>query len=103
VNVNKMMKQVQKAQEQMQAVQENLKAKTIEASAGGGMVKVVVSGDGELKSLTIEPEVVDSRDIDLLQDLIVAAVNEGKRRATELAAAEMQKAAGSLGLPPGLI
>jgi hypothetical protein len=103
VNLNKMMKQVQKAQEQMQAVQESLKAKTIEASSGGGMVKAVVSGDGDLKSLTIEPEVVDSKDIDMLQDLIVAAVNEGKRRAAELVAAEMQKAAGSLGLPPGLI
>lgn len=103
MNLNKMMKQVQKAQEQMQAVQESLKAKTIEASSGGGMVKAVVSGDGDLKSLTIEPEVVDSKDIDMLQDLIVAAVNEGKRRAAELVAAEMQKAAGSLGLPPGLI
>ena len=74
MNINKMMKQVQKAQEQMAAVQEELAAKTVEATAGGGMVKVVMSGDGNLRSLTIDPEVVDSEDVDMLQDLIVAAV-----------------------------
>ncbi|NNE42775.1 MAG: YbaB/EbfC family nucleoid-associated protein, partial [Gemmatimonadetes bacterium] len=63
----------------------------------------VMTGDGSLKSLSIDPEVVDKDDVDMLQDLIVAAVNEGKRRAGDLAAAEMQKAAGGLGLPPGMI
>jgi hypothetical protein len=98
-----MMKQMQKAQQQMAAVQAELAERTVDATAGGGMVKVVVSGDGGLISLTIDPEVVDKDDVDMLQDLIVAAVNEGKRRASEMAAAEMQKAAGAMGLPPGMI
>jgi hypothetical protein len=103
VNIQKMMKQMQKAQQQMAAVQAELAERTVDATAGGGMVKVVVSGDGGLISLTIAPEVVDKDDVDMLQDLIVAAVNEGKRRASEMAAAEMQKAAGAMGLPPGMI
>ena len=103
MNIQKMMKQVQKAQEQMAAVQEQLASKTVEATAGGGMVQVVMTGDGSLRSITIDPEVVDSEDVDMLQDLIVAAVNEAKRRSTELAQAEMSKVAGGMGLPPGLI
>lgn len=103
MNIQKMMKQMQKAQQQMAAVQAELAERTVDATAGGGMVKVVVSGDGGLISLTIDPEVVDKDDVDMLQDLIVAAVNEGKRRASEMAAAEMQKAAGAMGLPPGMI
>jgi hypothetical protein len=103
MNIQKMMKQVQQAQQRMAAVQEELASKTVEATAGGGMVKVVMTGDGALRSISLEREVVDPEDIDMLQDLIVAAVNEGKRRASELAAAEMQKAAGTMGLPPGLI
>ncbi len=103
MNIQKMMKQMQKAQQQMAEVQAELAEKTVDATAGGGMVKVVVSGDGGLVSLSIDPEVVDRDDVEMLQDLIVAAVNEGKRRASELAAAEMQKAAGSMGLPPGMI
>jgi DNA-binding YbaB/EbfC family protein len=97
------MKQMQKAQEKMAAVQEEIAAKSVEATSGGGMVKVVMMGDGSLRSLEIDREVVDPDDIDMLQDLIVAAVNEGKRRTSELAAAEMQKAAGGMGLPPGLV
>ncbi len=103
MNIQKMMKQMQKAQAQMAAVQEGLAEKTVDATAGGGMVKVVVTGDGALRSLTIDPEVVDPDDVDMLQDLVMAAVNEGKRRASELAAAEMQKAAGAMGLPPGML
>jgi DNA-binding YbaB/EbfC family protein len=103
LNIQKMMKQMQKAQQQMAAVQEELAAKTVEATAGGGMVKVVMTGDGSLRSLEIDREVVDPEDVDMLQDLIVAAVNEGKRRSSEMAAAEMQKAAGGMGLPPGLL
>lgn len=102
MNIQKMMKQVQQAQQRMAAVQEELAGKTVDATAGGGMVKVVVSGDGMLQSISLEKEVVDPEDVDMLQDLIVAAVNEGKRRASELAAAEMQKAAGGMGLPPGM-
>lgn len=98
-----MMKQMQKAQQQMASVQAELAEKTVEATAGGGMVKVVVTGEGMLRSLTIDREVVDPDDAEMLQDLVIAAVNEGKRRASELAAAEMQKAAGAMGLPPGMI
>jgi DNA-binding YbaB/EbfC family protein len=103
VNINKMMKQVQQAQERMKTVQAELASKTVEATAGGGMVKVVMTGEGSLRSIALDPEVVDRDDVDMLQDLIVAAVNEAKRRSSELAAAEMQKAAGSMGLPPGLV
>lgn len=103
MNINKMMKQVQQAQARMAEVQEEIAGKEVDATAGGGMVKVVMTGDGALKSITIDRQVVDPEDVDMLQDLIVAAVNEGKRRAGELSAAEMQKAAGGLGLPPGLI
>ncbi len=103
MNIQKVMKQMQKAQEKMAAVQEEIAAKSVEATSGGGMVKVVMMGDGSLRSLEIDREVVDPDDIDMLQDLIVAAVNEGKRRTSELAAAEMQKAAGGMGLPPGLV
>ena len=100
MNIQKMMKQVQKAQEQMQAVQAELANKTVEATAGGGMVTVTANG---LNSITLDPEVVDKDDVEMLQDLIVAAINEAKRRASEMASAEMQRAAGSLGLPPGMI
>jgi len=103
MNINKMMKQMQQAQQKMAEVQEGLAAMEVEATAGGGMVKVVVAGDGNLRSIRLDPEVVDRDDVDMLQDLIVAAVNEGKRRSSELAQREMQKAAGSLGLPPGMI
>lgn len=103
MNINKMMKQVQQAQERMQAVQAELAEKSVEATSGGGMVKVLMTGDGSLRSITLDPEVVDRDDVDMLQDLIVAAVNEAKRRSAELASAEMQKAAGSMGLPPGLV
>jgi DNA-binding YbaB/EbfC family protein len=103
MNLNKMMKQVQQAQQRMAEVQEQLAAQEVDASSGGGMVRVVVGGDGTVKRLVIDPEVVDKDDVDMLQDLIVAAVNEGKRRASELAAREMQKAAGALGLPPGIV
>lgn len=98
-----MMKEMKKAQERMSVLQEEIAQMTVEATAGGGMVKVVVSGDGMLRSLTIAPEVVDPNDVSMLSDLVLACVNEGKRRASEMAAQEMRKAAGSMGLPPGMI
>lgn len=103
MDIQRMMKEMKKAQERMSVLQEEIAQKTVEATAGGGMVKVVVSGDGMLKSLTIDAEVVDPADVAMLSDLVLACVNEGKRRASEMAAAEMRKAAGSLGLPPGMI
>ncbi len=103
MNLQKMMKQVQEAQAKMAQVQEELAKKTVEATSGGGKVKVVMGGDGTLVSLAIAPEVVDPSDVDMLQDLVVAAVNEGKRKSAELVSREMRKAAGNLGLPPGIL
>ena len=98
-NIQKLMKQAQKMQEQMMKVQEELASKTVESSAGGGMVTAVVNGKFELISLQIEKEVVDPEDIEMLQDLIVAAVNEGVRKAQEMTASEMSKVTGGLNIP----
>ncbi len=81
---NNMMKQVQKMQADMLAAQDALATETVEASAGGGMVKAVVSGSGELQSISIAPEVVDPDDVEMLEDLVVAAVTEASRMAAEL-------------------
>jgi len=100
------LQQVKVLQEKMAKMQEDLAFKTIEASAGGGMVTVVVNGRQEVLSVKIDRQVVDPEDIEMLQDLIVAAVNDGLRRAQEMAAAEMGKLAGGLNIPglniPGL-
>jgi len=95
--MNQMLKQVQKMQADMMAAQEKLKDERVEASAGGGMVKVVVSGDLEVKEITISPEAIDPDDPELLADLVLAAVNEGMRSAQELAASRMGGLAGGLG------
>lgn len=101
-NMNQMLKQVQKMQQQMAAAQEALKDETVQASAGGGMVRVTVSGELELKAIEIDPAAVDPEDVELLQDTVLAAVNEGLRKAQELAASKLGGIAGglgSLGLP----
>jgi DNA-binding YbaB/EbfC family protein len=103
VDIQRMVKEMKKAQERMSLLQEEIAQKTVESSAGGGMVKAVVAGDGMLRSLAIDPQVIDPSDPVLLADLVLACVNEGKRRASEMAAAEMQRAAASLGLPPGML
>jgi DNA-binding YbaB/EbfC family protein len=92
-----MLKQVQKMQADMEAAQEKLKDERVEASAGGGMVKVVVSGDLEVKEITIAADAIDPDDPELLSDLVLAAVNEGLRSAQELAAQRMGGLAGGLG------
>ena len=97
-NMNKMLQQVQKMQQDMVAAQEQLKNETVEASAGGGMVKVVVSGDLEVKSITIDAAAIDPDDAELLQDMVLAAVNEGLRSAQELAANKMGGLTGGLDL-----
>ena len=97
-NMNKMLAQVQKMQQDMVAAQEQLKNETVEASAGGGMVKVVVSGDLEVKSITISADAIDPDDPELLQDMVLAAVNEGLRSAQELAANKMGGLTGGLDL-----
>ncbi|MCJ7546869.1 MAG: YbaB/EbfC family nucleoid-associated protein [Deltaproteobacteria bacterium] len=97
-----LMKQAQKLQAKMMALQEELAGKTVEATAGGGMVSVVVNGKQEIVSLTIDPEVVDRQEIEMLQDLIIAAVNDGIRRAQQIGAEEMKKLTGGMAIP-GLI
>jgi DNA-binding YbaB/EbfC family protein len=101
-NMQKMLKQVQKMQADMMAAQEQLKDEVVEASAGGGMVTVKVSGDLEVKAVVIDPEAVDPEDVELLQDMVLAATNEGVRKAQELAAERMGGVTGGLGGPGGL-
>jgi DNA-binding YbaB/EbfC family protein len=106
-NMNQMLKQVQKMQADMMKAQEALANETVEASAGGGMVTVTITGDLQVKDVTIDPEAIDPEDAELLQDMVLAAVNEAIRQAQELAATKMGGATGgmdlgSLGLPPGL-
>jgi nucleoid-associated protein EbfC len=97
-----LMKQAQKMQAKMMALQEELAGKTVEATAGGGMVAVVVNGKQEIISLKIDPEVVDRQEIEMLQDLIIAAVNDGIRRAQQIWSEEMKKLTGGMAIP-GLI
>ncbi len=96
-NMNQMMQQVQKMQAEMMKAQEELKNEVVEASAGGGMVTVKVTGDLEVKDVTIDPGAVDPEDVEMLQDLVLAATNEALRSAQELAANRMNAAAGGLG------
>ena len=96
-NMNQMLKQVQKMQQDMAAAQESLKDETVEASAGGGMVTVTVTGDLVVKSVTISPEAVDPDDVELLQDMVLAAINQGLQAAQELAASKLGGIAGGLG------
>jgi len=101
-NLNQMMKQVQKMQADMAKAQEELANEIVEATAGGGMVTVRMSGDLELKGLAIDPEAVDPEDVEMLQDMIQAAVNEAIRAAQQRAASKMNEATGGLGGPGGL-
>ncbi|HAM52073.1 MAG TPA: YbaB/EbfC family nucleoid-associated protein [Nitrospiraceae bacterium] len=93
------MREAQKLQAEMQRLQEEAKKKTVEASAGGGMVTVVANGAGELVSIKIEKDVVNPEDVEMLQDLILAAVNEALRRAQQMVGEEMGKLTGGLQLP----
>ena len=98
-NMNSMLRQAQKMQQDMMKAQEELESKTYEAAAGGGVVTAVVSGKKELTQVTIDPEAVDPDDVEMLQDLIVAAVNAAMRKATEDAASSMSRLTGGLNLP----
>lgn len=97
-NMQQLMKQAQKMQQQMVQLQEDLDARTYEASSGGGMVKVEVSGKRELLSLTIDPQAVDPEDVEMLQDLVMAAVNEALRTGEETRETEMAKVGGAAGM-----
>ncbi len=93
-NPQQLMKQVQKMQAQMEKAQEELKTKTVEATAGGGMVTVSVNGAQEIVSIKIEKEVIEGGDMEMLQDLVLAAVNEGIKKSKEMQQSEMGKIAG---------
>jgi DNA-binding YbaB/EbfC family protein len=97
-----LMKQAQMMQEKMARVQEEAAKKTVEATAGGGMVTVVASGGMEIISIKIEKEVVDPNDVEMLQDLVTAAANEALKKAQEMMNAEVGKLTAGLGLPGGL-
>ncbi|MGI5851546.1 MAG: YbaB/EbfC family nucleoid-associated protein [Clostridiales bacterium] len=98
-NMNNLMKQAKKMQEQMMKMQEELEEKTVEASAGGGVVTVIANGKKEIIEITIDPAVVDPDDIEMLQDLIMAAANEALRKAEEMVQSEMSKITGGMGIP----
>jgi DNA-binding YbaB/EbfC family protein len=99
----KMLKQLQQMQARMSKIQEELGEKTVTGTAGGGMVTVVASGHQKVLSVTLKPEVVDPSDVEMLQDLILAAVNDALEKARDLAAKELGSVTGGLGLPPGLM
>lgn len=101
-NMREMMKAAQKMQERMVKMQEELAERTVEATAGGGMVKAVVTGGKMLKELNISPDAVDPDDTEMLQDLIIVAVNEAMRKSEEMVNAEMGKLTAGLKLPPGM-
>ena len=100
--MNALLKQAQQMQTEMVKAQESLAEETVEASAGGGMVKVTMSGDMKLQSIQIDPEAIDPEDADMLSDMILAAVNEGIRAAQELASSKMGGITGGMGDMPGL-
>ncbi len=101
-NMNNLMKQAKKMQEQMAKIQEELEEKTVEASVGGGVVSVIANGKKEVIEISIKPEAVDPDDVEMLQDLILAAVNEAMRKADDMAQSEMGKLTGGMGMPSGL-
>ncbi|MCX5800323.1 MAG: YbaB/EbfC family nucleoid-associated protein [Candidatus Eisenbacteria bacterium] len=100
-NISSIMKQAQKLQEQIVKLQDELADKTVEASSGGGMVIVVANGKQEIVSIKINPEVVNKDDVEMLEDLILSAVNDAKRKAEELAKEELGKITGGM-VPPGM-
>ncbi len=101
-NMQQAMKQVQKAQAEMARVTEQLANETVDASAGGGMVKVVMSGDLQVRSVSIDPAAVDPEDVSMLEDMVAAAVNEALRAAQDLSNRKMSEVMGGMGLPGGI-
>lgn len=99
MNMNKLMKQAQQMQAKMEKMQEEMEGKTVESSAGGGAVKVVVNGKQEVVDLQIDPEAVDPDDVEMLEDLLLAAVNEGMRKVKDMVNDEMGKLTGGMNIP----
>ena len=98
-NVNKMMKQVQKMQQDMAKLQEEMKTRTVECTSGGGMVKVIANGNNEVISIEINPQAVDPEDVEMLQDMVLAAVNEAIKTAQDMVTQEMNKLTGGMNIP----
>ena len=101
-NIAGLMKQASQMQKKMEDMQASLEAMTVEGSAGAGMIVVTMSGKGELRSVKIDPKLADPAEMEMLQDLLVAAHADAKRKIETLAADEMQKVTGGLNLPPGM-
>ena len=102
MNLGKMMKQAQELQSKMAEMQERLAESEVEGSSGAGMVTAVLNGKNELKRLKIDPSLVDPADIEVLEDLVIAAVNDARARVEQHVKSEMSKLTGGLNLPPGM-
>jgi len=101
---NKLMEQAREWTGRMQQIQEQLKQRTVDATVGGGMVRAVVNGQLEVVKIEIDPQAVDARDVEMLQDLLVAAINQASKRAREMAQEEIQKVTGlPMGSMPGVV
>jgi len=98
-NMNSMMKQAQKMQKKMLEAQKDLATKTVEASSGGGMVKVVANGAQKIESIVLEKEVVDPEDVEMLQDLVLSAVNDALKKSQDMVSTEMGKLTGGMNIP----
>lgn len=98
-DMGKMMKQVQKMQEDLAKMQEELKEMTVEASSGGGMVRVVATGKQEIREIKINPEAIDPEDAEMLEDLVLTAVNEALRKSQEMQAEQMSRITGGIKVP----
>ena len=101
-NMQAMMKKVQKMQADMAKLQEELKQRTLEVTAGGGAIKVVISGDKEIRSLKIDPEAIDPEDVEMLEDMLIAAFNEALKKVDDMTSTEMAKVTGGMNLPNGM-
>jgi len=99
MNMQQLMKQAQKMQKQMAEAQEELANKTLEVSAGGGAIKVTINGEKQITDLTISPDVVDPDDVEMLQDLVISAINEAFRQMDESVSSQMSKITGGMNLP----
>ena len=102
-NMAGMMKKVQKLQADMAKLQEELKKRTLDVTTGGGAVKLVITGEKEVQSLKISPEAVDPEDLEMLEDMLIAAFNEGVKKVDEMTTTEMGKLTGGMNLPKGLL
>lgn len=102
MNIAKMMKQAQKAQQKMQEVQAELLDKTVESSVGGGKVTVMANGAGDVLHIKISPDVVDPEDVEMLEDLVLSGVRQAIEAGKQMASEEMAKVTAGLGLPPGM-